>query len=65
MRIGIDMDEVIADWVNAVLKFYHTKTGKKHDKEEFKEYKLWPVWGISKEEAIKIVDEFHEIHTPP
>ncbi len=64
MKIGIDMDEVIADWVNAVLNFYHAKTGKKHYKEEFKEYKLWPVWGISKEEAVEIVDEFHEIHKP-
>ncbi len=62
MNIGIDLDEVIADFMSALLNFYYKKTGKLHSKEEFKEYKWWPVWGVSREEAIKITDEFHEAH---
>jgi len=62
MKIGIDLDDVIADFFEALLKFYHKKFGKLHKKEEFKEWKWWPVWGVSREEAIKIVDEFHESH---
>lgn len=62
MKIAIDLDEVIADFIDALLNFYHGKTGKLHRKEEFKEYKFWPVWGITREEAVKIVDEFHESH---
>ena len=60
MKIGIDLDEVIADFMDALLIFYHKKKQKLHNKNEFKEYKFWPVWGITREEAIKLVDEFHE-----
>ena len=60
MKIGLDLDEVIADFFDALLKFYHKKTGKLYSKEEFKEFKWWPQIGATREEAIKIVDEFHE-----
>ena len=62
MKIGIDLDEVIVDFMDALLKFYYEKTGRLHKKEEFLENKWWPVWGITREEAIKITDEFHETH---
>jgi len=62
MKIGIDLDDVTADFFEALLRFYHKKFGKLHKKEEFKEWKWGPVWGVSREEGIKIVDEFHEKH---
>jgi len=62
MKIGLDLDEVVADFMDALLKFYYYKKGRLHKKEEFLEYKWWPVWGISKEEAIALVDEFHKAH---
>lgn len=62
MKIGLDLDDVVADFFEALLKFYHNKFGKLHKRDEFKEWKWWPVWGVSKEEAIRIVDEFHETH---
>lgn len=62
MKIALDLDEVIADFLDSLLKFYHKRKGKLHKKEEFTEYKWWPVWGVSLEEAIRITDEFHETH---
>ncbi len=62
MKIGLDLDDVVADFFEALLQFYHRKFGKLHKRDEFKEWKWWPVFGISKEETIKIVDEFHETH---
>jgi uncharacterized HAD superfamily protein len=62
MKIGLDLDEVTAAFFSALLKHYHKKFGKLHKFEEFKEWKWEPVWGVSREEGIKIVDEFHEKH---
>lgn len=62
MKIALDLDEVIADFFEALLKFYHRKFGKLYKKEEFKEWKWWPHLGLTREEAIKTVDEFHESH---
>ncbi len=63
MKIALDLDEVLAEFMEALLSFYHKKTGKLYKKEEFKEYKWWPIFGISREEAVKIVDEFHESYS--
>ncbi len=63
MKIGIDLDEVIADFMNALLSFYYKKTGKLYKKEDFPEWNLWPLLGKTKEEAVKFVDEFHESHS--
>lgn len=52
MNIGIDLDEVFCEFLNPLLDFYHRKTGKRHTKEEFTEYKLWPVWQMMREDAI-------------
>lgn len=62
MNIGLDLDEVVADFFEALLKFYHKKTGKLYTKEEFPEFKWWPLLGATREEAVKFVDEFHETH---
>jgi len=62
MNIGIDLDEVTADFFGALLKFYHKKKGKLYTKEDFTKFEWWPKIGANREEAIKIVDEFHETH---
>ena len=62
MKIAIDFDEVIADFLPALLNYYYKQTGKSYRKEDFKEYKFWPVWRTTREEVIRIVDEFHNLH---
>lgn len=62
MKIGIDLDDVIADFFETLLEHHNKKYGRSDRAEDFKEWKWWPVWGITREETIKRVDEFHEIH---
>lgn len=62
MKIGIDLDEVTADFFEALLKYYNKKYGRNDKAEDFKEWKWWPVWGIERGEAIKRADLFHEEH---
>jgi len=58
MKIAIDIDEVLAEQLNALVDFYKTKTGVFISKEKF-HTDYWPeVWGISLEEAIKVDGEF-------
>ena len=58
MKIGIDIDEVLAKQLEKLVLFYHLKTGKLIPAEKFHTY-YWPeVWGITLEEGIQIDQEF-------
>jgi uncharacterized HAD superfamily protein len=63
MNIGIDFDDVITEFTDSLMEFYHRKYGKKVVREEIKEWDWGLYWGISREEATKRVDEFHETHS--
>jgi uncharacterized HAD superfamily protein len=56
--LGIDIDEVVANQLEQVIKFYSIKTGKLYSFKDFFSYNWWDVWKISKEEAINIDREF-------
>ncbi len=62
MKIGIDLDDVTADFFNPLLEWHNEKYNRSDKREEFKEFAWYPIWQISREEAIKRVDEFHETH---
>jgi len=62
MNIGMDIDDVIADFVNPIIDFYYKKTGIRLLYEDFFTYTFEKVWGGTSEEAIAIVKEFY--HTP-
>jgi uncharacterized HAD superfamily protein len=62
MKIGIDFDDVTVDFFNSLLKWHNKKYNRKDKREDFKEFAWWPIWNISREEAVKRVDEFHETH---
>jgi len=59
MKIGIDIDEIVAEFVRGYLKIYNKKHNKNRDYEEIFSYNLWESLNITKEEAIKIADEFY------
>jgi uncharacterized HAD superfamily protein len=59
MRIGIDLDEVTVGFMKHLLKFYHKKTGKLFKEKDFISYDLWETLGGTREEAIDLVEEFH------
>ncbi len=61
MKIGLDLDDVIADCLEAFLRWYNHKTGKNFLREQFKENDWWLVFGITGDELIKSMNnEFHE-----
>lgn len=62
MKIGLDLDDVTVDFFQALLNYYNKKYERNDKPNDFKEFKWWPVWRISREEAIRRVDEFHETH---
>jgi len=63
MKIGIDFDDVITEFTDPLMSFYHEKYGKKVGRDEIKEWDWGLYWGIPKEEADKRVNEFHELHS--
>jgi len=60
MKIGIDFDEVLAEFVKGYFNFYRLKTGIEIKFEDVFSYNLWEVMGISRDEAFKIADEFYD-----
>ena len=60
MKIGIDFDDVINEFTDSLMEFYHKKYGKKVTRDQILIWDWGLYWGISREEATKRVDEFHE-----
>lgn len=59
MKIGIDIDEVIVEFVKGYLKVYEQIYGRNFSFEEIISYNFWEVLGISKEDAYKSVYQFY------
>jgi len=59
MKIGIDLDEVIVDFVKGFSKFYNLKFNKNLLFEDWHSYNFWEVVGISREQSIELVNEFN------
>ncbi len=58
MKIGIDIDEVLANHMEKLNEFYYLKKGKKYSEKDYKSYNWWETWGISREEAEDIDREY-------
>ena len=59
MKIGIDIDGVVADFFRKFLEFYNKKTGNNVSIENWVTYNFWDFLPISKEEGKKLMDEFY------
>lgn len=60
MKIGIDLDEVLADFLSALIEYHNATYGTSLFKEQFQSYRFWEIWGGTKEEAIQKVYDFHQ-----
>ncbi len=60
MKIGIDIDEVVVEFVKGYLKFYEKESGKKYLFDNVSSYNFWEVLDFSKEEAYGSVNRFFE-----
>jgi len=57
MRIGIDIDEVIAEFLDSFLEFYNSKYEKNFQKKDFKSYIFEEILGGTHEDAIELIKE--------
>ena len=60
MRIGIDVDEIIADTLTQIIEFHNGTYGTALKRADFRSYNMWEVWGGSEEEAVRKWHEFFE-----
>ena len=58
MLIGVDIDEVLAEFVAALCGFHNSKYGTSLEKNDISSYDFCEVWGGTEEEAVKKVLEF-------
>jgi uncharacterized HAD superfamily protein len=63
MIIGIDVDDVLADFMNSLIKYHNDRYKTNYSKGDFKSYNLWETIGGNEEETVgKIYDFYHTIH---
>jgi len=62
MYIGVDIDEVLAEFLPAFLRFYNAKYGTAFEVKNFYTYSFWHVLGADKETAQQDVLAF--LHSP-
>ena len=60
MRIGIDLDEVVVDFARKFIDKAKKNFGKEVSYENIYSWHLWDVFGISREEAIKIAEDIFQ-----
>jgi uncharacterized HAD superfamily protein len=58
MKIGIDIDEVLAYFLPALIKYHNTTYGTTLKCEHFLSYRFWETWGGTKEDSIQKVYDF-------
>jgi uncharacterized HAD superfamily protein len=58
MFIAVDIDEVLAEFMDKLLEYHNDTYGTSFIKEDFISYDFWDVWGGTREEAIVKVKDF-------
>ncbi|MEK6906869.1 MAG: hypothetical protein AABW81_04585 [Nanoarchaeota archaeon] len=60
MKIGVDIDEVLADLINPLVEYHNITYGTTLKRDDFRTFNLWETWGGTEEEANKkLYDFFH------
>ncbi len=59
MKIGIDLDEVLADFMTALIKFHNDKYDTAFERHQFHSYRVFEIWGGTQEEADGEISEFY------
>ena len=61
LKIGIDIDGVIADYVKKFLEFYNKKTRSNFTSKDWVTYNFWDFIPMTKEEGKVLMDEFYSL----
>ena len=59
MKIGIDIDEVLADFMSSFVNYYNKEESTNIKRSDFESYLLWKTIGGTKESTIQRVYEFY------
>jgi uncharacterized HAD superfamily protein len=59
MKIAIDIDEVLVDFVTNFLRDHNRRRGTALSKEDISSYRMWELWGETKEESDRSFEEFY------
>lgn len=59
MKIGIDIDEVLVEFIKGYLSFYNSKYHSNFKFEDVITYNLWEVLPISREQVFELQEEFY------
>jgi len=57
--IGVDFDDVLSDFNDAIVVFYNTKYGTSYTRDHITTYALEDTWGCTQEEAHKRIADFY------
>lgn len=60
MRIGIDVDDVLSDYLDALIDFHNGQYRTNLAKDDFYSFAFQDVWGCSREQAIERVHRFYD-----
>lgn len=60
MKIALDLDEVLGQFLPALIEYYNDTYKTDWKIEEFYTYYFWEIWGGSVEESIQKVYDFHK-----
>ena len=60
MKIGIDLDDVIAKFLEKFLEYYNCRFKTNFKEEDFFCYSMWKVLGDSRENMVEIVKDFND-----
>lgn len=58
MKIGVDLDDTLGNFIPALVEFHNNVYGTKIKVEDFKSYRFWETWGGTLEQAVEKVYEF-------
>ena len=59
MKIGVDFDQILCDFMTPLIEFHNDRYGTKLKLQDFFSYDFWKVWGGTRDEAIDKVYDFH------
>lgn len=59
MLIGVDLDDVLADHMSALVAFHNKTYGTSLIAEDFRTFRLWETWGGTRAEAVRKVHDFY------
>lgn len=60
MKIGVDVDSVLASIMDELVKYLDNKRGKTHILEDISINDLYKIWGITEKEMIGLVEGFYQ-----